>query len=197
MPPPNNPNVAKVALVFTHDVRTFVNTYHVASPSEITSGDLTNIAQAFEAWWTATGNDRVTVATALRQIQVRKLDPSDPLALDYGIDPPIAGQFGGEPLPGNVSVTQSWRSGLAGKKYRGRTYVPGLGEGQVDATDRIGSADVVGLGNAAMQLIIDIAALGLGLVIFHRADNSITPIISVIIEALVDSQRRRLPARGR
>lgn len=197
MPPPNNPNVAKVSLVFTHDTRTFVNTYHVANTVEWESAEMETLADIFEDWWNAEGNDRVTIATALRQIQVRKLSIAEPLALDRDINPPVPGQVGGEPLPGNVSVTQSWRTGLAGKKYRGRTYVPGLGEAQVDATDRISGADVVGLGNAAMNLIIDIAAAGFGLAIFHRADNSFTPIISAVIEAIVDSQRRRLPARGR
>lgn len=197
MPPPNNPNVAKVAMVFNHDTRTFVNTYHVSKGAPWSLPELQQLTAAFVDWWNTTGKLGVSAQTALRQVQARRLDPNLPLAHDDDVTPPIPGSQGGAPLPGNVTVTQSWRTGLAGRKYRGRAYVPGLTEPQVADDDRVVSATVVQLAAAALQLILDMVASSWSLAIFHKIDNTFTNVTSSIVENLVDSMRRRLPGRGR
>lgn len=197
MPPPNNPNVAKVALVFEHDTRTFVNTYHVSKGTAWTLPELQQLAAAFVDWWNLSGKQPISGVTKLRQVQCRRLDPNLPLSHDEDVTPPISGAEAGAPLPGNVTVTQSWRTGLAGRKYRGRTYAPGLTEPLVTDDDRVVSAAIVELAAAALQLILDMQANSWALTIFHKLDNTFTNVTSAIVENIVDSMRRRLPARGR
>lgn len=197
MAPPNNPTVARVALIFSRDTRQFVNTYHCAKVGGWFNTDLTSLAEAFETWYNTYQKLFLPTGTCLVQIQVRVYDPSNPLALDYSISPPNCGQVSGTVLPGSVTATQSWRTGLAGKKFRGRTYVPGFVEAAVGDDDRLNSATVLSMANAAFQLLSALAARDTPLVIFHRATNLVTGVLTFIVENIVDNQRRRLPGRGR
>jgi len=195
--PPNNPLVARVALIFARDTRQFVNTYHVVKVGGWFNTDLSTLAQTFETWFSTYQKLFLPVSTALVQIQIRVYDPANPLALDYSVVPPIPGQTSGTMLPGSVTATQSWRTGLAGKKNRGRTYVPGFVEAAVGDDDRVNSATVIQMATAALQLLIALEGNDTPLVIFHRATNLVTGVITFIVENIVDNQRRRLPGRGR
>lgn len=197
MPPPNNPLVCKVAMVYQHDTRQFVNTFHVVGNPDWDIIAMTALANLFKDWWNGPGKAGVTSATQLTQIQVRKYDPAEPLAVDLPVSPPIAGGQTGSPLPGSITSTISWRTGLAGKKYRGRSYMPGYPESQVADDDRLTSALVNLLASAALELLLDLLAESLGLAVFHRSTNTFTPITQYVVENIVDNQRRRLPARGR
>jgi hypothetical protein len=83
-------------------------------------------------------------------------------------------------------------------------YIPGINESSATVDDRISSVLVSLLATAATQLINTALFTGGPLVVFHKPllipkplDNAATAIISYIIENIIDSQRRRLPARGR
>jgi hypothetical protein len=198
MAPPNAPTVAKVSLVGHRDTREWVNTFHVHKLGSLwTPPDLTSVANIMEAW---TNNYRAVWPQNIfaDMIQVRVLDPTNPLALDHALNPPLAGLQAGQPAPGNVTSTISWRTGLAGRKYRGRDYVPGYSDSGLTADDRLGTAFVNLLAQIAQLYITDITGLGnMEPVIFHASSNTFTPIISFVIDAILDSQRRRLPGRGR
>lgn len=196
MPAPNNPRVARVAMLFQRDTRTLVNTFHVAKATALTAADLINIAGIFSSWWNTQYRPYASNAVALKQIQVRKYDPSDPLAYDLDISPPSAGQQALVPDAASVTQTASWRTGLAGRKYRGRFYAVGLPENFVTNDDAITSPETAALGNAASSLIASVVAATFQLVVFHKVDNTFTQILTAIVENLVDSQRRRLANRG-
>jgi hypothetical protein len=136
----------------------------------------------------------------LDQVQVRKLSPTDPLAYDTTSGLPSFGTRNGgtEGIdPANVTLTMSWRTGLAGKKYRGRDYIPGIISNDSTQDDHVGSALAAILAVAAQAYTASWIGTAFRDVIFHRADNTITPVISWVIDTIIDSQRRRLPARGR
>lgn len=196
MPPPNNPRVARVAMLFQRDTRTLVNTFHVSKATALTSADLINIAGIFSSWWTTAYRPYSASAVALKQVQVRKLDPSDPLAYDLDVSPPSAGAVGTNPDTAASTQTASWRTGFAGRKYRGRFYAVGLTEAATANDDSIGSSTTAALSNAALSLIASVVAASFQLVVFHKADNTFTQILTAIVENLVDSQRRRLANRG-
>ncbi len=198
---PNNPKVAKVTLVGNRDDREWVNTFHVNKPSgALTSADLNTIAEAAQTWWHNSYRNQFGGSIVLDQIQVRKLDPSDPLALDYTVGLPEGGtRTSGDATeePANVSVAMSERTGLAGRKYRGRMYVPGIGTTDVTSDDRISTPAVVRLVGIISALISAYIDINFPLCIFHKADNTFTNVTSWVIDAILDSQRRRLPGRGR
>lgn len=197
LPPPNNPKVAKIATVGHRDTRLWVNTFHVAKDSgPLVAADLQTIADTMVSFL---NNYRAIWPTNIQAevVQVRKLDPLDPLALDEAIVPPLVGLRGGQASPANVSLSLSERTGLAGRKFRGRFYCPGLSEQDLTADDRIGSGAVSVMNAIIAQYIAQWASTTLIPVIFHKADNTYTQVIAGVIEAVLDSQRRRLPERGR
>jgi len=196
MPAPNNPRVARVAMLFQRDTRTFVNTFHVVKPTAMTAADLINIAGIFSSWWNASYRGYSSNAVALKQIQVRKYDPADPLAYDLDVSPPSAGSQVANPDTGATTQTASWRTGLAGRKYRGRFYAVGLPEVATNSDDSVISTETAQLSNAALSLIASVIAASFQLAVFHKSDNTFTQIATVIVENLIDSQRRRLANRG-
>ena len=197
MAPPNNPAVARVAVIGNRDTREWVNTFHVAKPSgSLVAADLTEIANQME---TFVNNYRAAWPTVILAdlIQVRKLDPSDPLAVDHPLVPPLAGLIPATAAPGNVTLALSERTGLAGRKFRGRFYTPGIADEDIVFDDRITSTLVSLLNSILAQYITQWTSTVFLPVIFHKFSNTYTPVISGVIEAILDSQRRRLPGRGR
>lgn len=203
-PPPNNPSVVKISLIFAHDTRQYVNTLHVSKAPAWSLADLSELGVAVLAWYNTFYKLALTAGVALTTIQMRVLDPALPLALDMPVSPPSAGTRIGTMEAGNVTSTMSWRSGLAGRAFRGRSYIPGMPEPDVTADDRIASVLVSILANAAQQWVFGALPILVSSGIFHRPgvvphplDNVFTPLVTYVIENILDSQRRRLPGRGR
>ena len=204
-PVPNNPLVVKTAMIFQRDTRTLVNVLHWLRAAGWTTTEMVNIAIAIKNWWDTYYKLAVPPQTSLTQIQVRKYDPAAPLAVDYAVSPAILGTRGTVSEAANVTSTMSLRSGLAGRAYRGRIYVPGLAEADVTQSDQLASGETALLATAANQLITAVGTPQSAVpAIFHRPlpvskplDNLATPITTWVIENIVDSQRKRLPLRGR
>lgn len=196
MPAPDNPLVARVAMLFQRDTRTLVNTFHVVNDVALTASDLINIAGIFSSWWTTQYRSYAASSIALKQIQVRKYDPDDPLAFDLDISPTVPGIVGTPADAASVTQTASWRTGFAGRKFRGRIYAVGLPEQLVNLDDSITSPETATLASAASAIIANLVAAGFQLAVFHKLDNTFTPVVTAIVENLVDSQRRRLANRG-
>jgi len=112
-------------------------------------------------------------------------------------------------LPNNVAVTVSFRTGLSGRFARGRNYVSGLSEDAVvlNTVDSAVLADI----QAGYEALQDVASDNTSTwvvvsrfsgvdgdgVPIPRVEGVTTPITAVIIvDSIIDSQRRRLPGRG-
>lgn len=199
MAAPNNPLVAKVAMVFARDTRTFINTFHCTKfpAAAWTQPELVQLAIVFRDWWDDFYRLYASDAVSLGQVQTRVLDPNNPLGYDLPVTPAIAGTNALAEAPGSATQTLSWRTGLAGRKYRGRIYAVGLSDNAIADDDRVASPYVSVLSQAAVELLTALATATFRMVVFHRGDNTYTTVISYIIENILDSQRRRLPARGR
>jgi len=204
MPIPNDPQVCSVTMYFQRDTRVMLNTFHVLTLGSWNLSGMNAIASLFHSWWGNYYKAGVPAAVALTQVSVRLLDPTNPLAVDLPVTPSEPGTRVGQAEGGNVTLTISWRTDLAGRLYRGRIYVPALSEGDVNQNDTVVSTEVAILAIAAAQLISQLVANSTPLVVFHRPnipphvhDNTSTTITSYIVENVVDSQRRRLPGRGR
>lgn len=203
-PPPNNPQVVKAALIFARDTRELVNTMHFSRLAGWDVARMTQLARDLVTWWNSLYSQAVPNNIALTQVQVRLYDPANPLAVDLPVSPPTVGRRTGASEAGNVSLTMSERTGLAGRAHRGRIYIPAVGEVDVPSSDIASSALVTLLGTAIANLIFGFTTSEGVLGIFHRPqllphplDNKIDNVTSYVIEDIIDSQRRRLPGRGR
>jgi len=198
LPAPNNPAVVRVAMLFSRDTRTFVNTFHVTRASGAwTVPSMATLAQLFLDWWNNNYKAIAWTGLSLVQVQVRLYDPANPLAYDLTPGTPVPGTVGSAPDPASATLSVSWRTGLAGRKYRGRFYSVGMVEAQSQDNDTVTSGYVISAGSIATALINNLATVSQALVIFHRLTNTFTPVLSTIVENLVDAQRRRLAGRGR
>lgn len=119
----------------------------------------------------------------------------------YDIQPlSIPGTLTGEPLPSEVSIAISLRTGLSGRSYRGRVFHVGVGEDN-SAGDYISSAYRTGLINAYAALISMANAFDFQWSVCSmytngapRAAGLLTAITQVtIVDTILDSQRRRKP----
>lgn len=193
----NNPSVARVVLNVVRDTRHFVNTFHATrlDEAELNAADLESIGNVFADWWNNTYNQRCMPNIVGQSVVVTKLDPSDPLQDESILV--TGGSYGAGTIePADATLSVSWRTGLAGRKHRGRFYIFSLSSAYTTSLDTITGGEASLLLGAANDLIVRMAAASKQLVVFHRSDDTFTPIVSALVETNIDSQRKRLPGRG-
>jgi hypothetical protein len=183
-------------MVYSRDTRTYINVVHLFKAAGWTLTAMQQAAVDLRDWWINQYRVSIPSAVSLTQVQMRLYDPANPLAYDLGVTP-SPGLRAFTPESGNVTLTMSWRTGLAGRKFRGRIYVPGLCVTDVSSTDTVASVITAALSVAAQALYSGALSGGVVPAVFHRSTATYTPVNSHVIEALVDSQRRRLAGRGR
>lgn len=132
-----------------------------------------------------------------RGLSVQRIFPGIPPVPDIVIASDGPGVIASDLLPGQVSGIGSWRTALAGRKYRGRVYVPFPGESHNEPTG-IPSAAYVTLLNTLLTALSTTRTPGAGgdtatlrPMIFHRATNTVDQIIAQTARQRWASQRRR------
>lgn len=197
-------NTAKVELFFLSDGQIIENVFHVKGSEAFNPTGLTGVANVFQDWVESNYKICMSPAIALTSIKVTDLSSESGAVWEAVQDPPIAGTAqGGEILPLNVSVVIKWITAQRGRSFRGRTYVPGLDSSvvtgnhidQVLRTAVISAASV--LWTAVRNLTYDLAVVSYCNGKAWRTNAVVTPIVSWAVDTTIDSQRRRLPGRGR
>jgi hypothetical protein len=191
-------------MIFDYQAQTVENVYHVKNGLPFAVADLQTIASEFKQWWATSLRSSVSSQLTLAKIEVVATDSQTAPAIVYTTDLPLSGTaatFG--PMPNNVTVAMKWSTGLRGRSYRGRTYHLGLCEDQVVGNEVNGTflagliasyADLLGHVNIGANTLCVVSR-------FHnnsaRVSGVATDILSVSADPVIDSQRRRLPGRGR
>lgn len=199
MAPPNNPNIARITYQMHRGTQVVENTFHLHRSGGWTLAQLQAAVLAAYNLWNTYAKPVIPSGIALFNVHGQVYDPNvSPWTADYTVSPEIAGTATGTTAPGNVTSTLSERANLAGRKYRGRIYWPGIPEGNIASDDTLNSAFIAALAGFALQWILAFPAGGTNgaLVIFHRLTNTFDQIATIVIEKILDSQRRRLPGRG-
>lgn len=197
------PGVARFELIFTAAGSRVENVYHVkkiATSWDVTS--LATVADKFIAWYDETLKSQVSSSVNLALVVATDHSSATGPRLEYTEGLPIAGSNAGVLLPNNATVAASWRTALRGRSYRGRTFHVGMTQSQVEGSNLAAGAQ------AALQLVYSNLMSAVNdsdhqLVVVSRFNQgtsriigAATPINNVTIDPVVDSQRRRLPARG-
>src|SRR5215216_2707941 len=178
-------NTVLAELRMTADNQFVENTLYFEYLSLPTLAEMTTLGQALIDWWDANIAPLTWVGVELREVVVTSLNSGT--GLQATVVPAVTqlGELNVSALPMNVSLTISFRTGLRGRSFRGRNYVVGLVEGQTTGANQIDSATSAAFVDANGDPI-------------PRAAGVTTPITSVlVVDNIVDSQRRRLPGRGR
>lgn len=194
---PNNPSTARVVLIVQRDSRKFLNVLTMARSdgAVLGTGDLTNMANVVADWWLNSYRHTCSPQIVGDSVVATKQDPSDPIQTTVYLAAP-GDLAGGQLDPADVSGAVSWRTGLAGRKYRGRFYHFQPNGLAINANDTFQGSLIASLTAIGNYLLSHAATASLRAVVFHRSTNTYTNIVAVIMDQLVDSMRRRLAGRG-
>ena len=204
------PNAALVEVRMLWDGQHVENTLWFEGSSPLDGGSLTALAEAVGNWWITFYRTNISSAVRLVEVFASAMDTNTSPTGTFVPSTPQVGTGGSEALPNNVSLTVSFRTAARGRSNRGRNYVVGLLDDQVNenTVDPLILADWI----AAYSELIGVAtALDLTWVVasrfsgvdgdgdpIPRVTGVTTPITAVVIvDPIIDSQRRRLPGRGK
>lgn len=197
------PNTARLELRFTWDSQQVANVFHIEKEGPLTVSDLSNMGDVVTEWWLE-HRELVCNTVTLREIDIRDLSSASGLGILYNAGLPSPGLLNQASMPNNVTVAIKWGTGLTGRSFRGRTYHIGLTEGQV-SNNALEGALVPTLLASYNALPVMIASADYSQVVVSRVSNGsprvtgvTTPILNAsYADTVIDSQRKRLPGRGR
>jgi hypothetical protein len=169
------------------------------------------LGDALRDWWISNLSPNLSNRISLVEVYVTDLSSATGFtATSLPTGTPVGG-VNEEPVPNNVSPCISFRTDSRGRSYRGRNYVPGLPNAAVNTNTL--EVTVAGELAAAYEELFTIASdfSGSWVVVSRysgvdpvtkrsipREIGVVTPITAVLFtDLIVDSQRRRLPKRGR
>lgn len=179
------------------------NQFWVQVTDAIDDSLLKTIGNAFRDWADLNWTVNASGTAELNNILVTDMSIAGGKQVTVVPSIPITGEISGDGSPANVTATLSWRTGRSGRSYRGRTYFIGLAESQTQGNQiTAGTRTALLEMHAALITVVD--TLGYRLCVCSRRTNNaprpigiLTPILSVVMDGDVDSQRRRLAGRGR
>lgn len=194
----------------TLDGQRVENTLYFEYPGTVTPSDLTVLGSALDAWWQASYSTQASLAVELREIYLTDLTSATGPSHTHVPAVTALGDLNEEPLPNNVSICVSFRTDLRGRSFRGRNYFVGLVGDQV-----VGNTLEPAVVTAIRGIYLDLLTLAtdndIAWVVVSRFSGVggtpprpiprvagvTTPITSVVlVDPVIDSQRRRLPSRG-
>jgi len=196
------PNVAQISLRYTRDFQQLENTLYFLRDAPVDLAGLEALGLAVQGWWITTHRAQVSNSVSYREIFARDLTVQSGLERQFITDPPLSGAVSGDAVPSNVSLAVSFRTGFAGRSFRGRNYIPPINEGQITA-NRVLPAVQANWVTIYEELLTTAPSDWTWVVLSRYANNAprpeavATPVIGVqVVDDIVDSQRRRLPGRG-
>jgi len=104
----------------------------------------------------------------------------------------VTGTFSGTQMTPNVAYLLRKVTASGGRRNRGRMYLPGVNEGNVDGTGAVDGTAIGKLNTAGSDFITDTGAADIGLFILHSDGGTPTEITSFVASPKVATQRRRL-----
>jgi len=197
-------NVAEAIMVFSQDGQFLMNKHHYLNTAGWDAGSLNNLGTALLEWWENNLQEHVPDEVSLVSIDVIDLTEGSGLGISVTEGLPSQGAGTGVPMPNNVTLAVKKGTGFIGRSFRGRTYHIGLTEAQV-AGNTVDSAVLEVLRDAydglkepaGMLIPIDLCVLSEWADGEQRTEGICTVVTGIGIDPTVDSQRRRLPGRGR
>jgi hypothetical protein len=199
-------DVVQANLRFTLGDQQIENTlYFEYKTGGVTPTEMASLGDDLVTWWDANIKTRVVDDLTFREVYLTDLSTQTSPTVTVTTGLPITGTNTSDPLPNHVALCVSFRTNGRGRSARGRNYVSGFGEDAASGNTFDGSiANPIAQGYAAL---INAATYTLdwAWVVYSRFENGdprtealIAPVDNVVLtDLVVDSQRRRLPGRGR
>lgn len=189
------PHTIEVVVKGTHVGNEFNSVFHYYTPGSISVAQAQTIAIGFRDNVLTSYRNCLNVSYNATVVHVKDLSVANGAVYDLLLVGPYPGGRTGNDLPGNVAIVASWHTSLSGRSFRGRTYLGPLAESDVS-----GDTIAAGLSSAIAAFIAAIIGYRpLGTLLFSIASRhllGINQVFSGTLDAIIDSQRRRLTGRG-
>jgi len=196
MPTPLVPNAVKVTVKGSLFGQVVDNVWAVGTTGAPTEAELLTIAAIFQTGY-ADIQSVLSQDYTVGEITCRYLGDAAGPEATLAIIPPQAGGSINPSSPGSVCLCVSLRTGLAGRRFRGRKYFSGITE--VDQTANAIDTDTCNnIVNSILGLMDALSTNGTPLAVVSLVGPTVTQVTTPIcVDNFVDSQRRRLTGRGR
>lgn len=205
------PNSALVEVRMLQDLQEVENTLWFERNSPWDVAGLTSLNNFIVGWWASEMSPIVSELVVVREVVCTDMTTAS--GPQVSLPPPdlLAGALDAPTLPNNVTLTVSFRTAARGRSFRGRNYFVGLTQDSVvENTVNAGFvtqiqdayAELLNVGDTVTSARWIVASRFSGVDgdgnPIPRVSGVTTDIVSVtIVDPVIDSQRRRLPGRGR
>lgn len=198
------PSVYQVELRFNQEEQEVENILYFRRTTEASEAQMATLANNLGSWYTANLKPIQSNTVTLREIYVRDLATNEFEEFTLAFISGNVGERTSPAMPNHVTLSVSFRTGLGGRTARGRNYFIGLTDNQV-TNNVVVTAEANLILSAYETIITDVNTTDLKWCIVSRYINGAEreqgvsrDVISVTLPNLVvDSQRRRLPGRGK
>lgn len=196
-------NTARIDFVYSLGGQIVTNTFHVKKATPFDSEEMSIVAGLASDTWKATLRLWHSTGVVLNLVRATDLTTQTSPGYELSVIAGNAGDVPGEICPNNVSLAFTMTTGLRGRSYRGRWYWAGINVTHVD--NNIASSTFVA--GAITEFGDFLSAFNLAnyvpVVVSKYSNNApraagvATPIDGVRCDGIIDSQRKRLPGRGK
>jgi hypothetical protein len=205
------PNTAQIRLEGRLDNQQTINDLYFFQDGGFTSLELEDLTANVFSWWNTSIVTVLNEGFSSLRASARDLTTENGISFETATGA-SSGGVSGEAAPNNVAPAVSFRTGMAGRSFRGRNYIPGISNSSVvgnnvDAgwRDDIlnGYSLLLPAGSVLPGTFVWVVASRFSGVDVDgkpipRLAGIVTTITAVIFtDTVVDSQRRRLPGRGK
>jgi hypothetical protein len=120
-------------------------------------------------------------------------NPLPPVIQGGIIQRTVTGTGGPNGTPPQVALVASWRTALAGRSFRGRSYLGPLSSGVLNTNGgSFTSGTTTLVTTAGGTLITGSITASMRIQVYSRTKNVASPIVGVTVNAIPDTQRRRV-----
>jgi hypothetical protein len=190
-------------LVYTLDSQICENTLYFRQANDYDAGDLLTLAPILVTWWAEELAPILSSSISLIRVVLSALHAQFAPGVVYTTGLPAAGGVNSDPVPNNCAFCVTFTTGLRGRAFRGRNYVPAIPEGNVvfNTLENVTANSII----AAYQNLSPGLPDGTEHVVVSRTVNGVLQMPSALTnqvisyhyyDKIIDSQRRRLPGRG-
>lgn len=198
------PGIIKLEAIYTIDGQQVENVHYFRPESEVDLFALDDLCTGYMTWFTSNMKTNASQGVRLTKLIASDMTTQSGLGIEVAATAVCVGDKVGAVAPNNVTVCIKWLTGQRGRSYRGRTYHVGLMQGDITG-NKISTATYTFLYEAYQELMsFTSGAHAYQMVIASRQLNGVkrnpgvaTDVTALTINMTLDSQRRRLPERGR
>jgi hypothetical protein len=199
------PNIVQLEMRATHWSQKVENRIMVDALIAPTPTIIQDIATIGWDWWEATYAPLLSTSVHLASAVATDMSLAEGVQFTYAPDTTTTGENNTGELPNECSLCVSLRTGTRGRSARGRFYTLSVSSDQTQDSNNVKTSYANDVANALQVLFNTLETAGYAAVIVSYVHNKVPrpggpvyyPITStLVVDTLIDSQKRRKPGVG-